>query len=158
MSPSSRKIRSAAPEDRSPFFAHGGQALDYDWAVSGSDLITANQPFLVAIPTTAGTGSEVGRSSVVTDPKTQSKRTVFSGHMMPPLVLADPQLTVGLPASVTANTGLDALTHAVEAYLTPGFHPLADGIALRAIGMVGGALRRAGFVIDMSKAGTIAAD
>lgn len=123
---------------------HGGKALDYDWSRGGTDRITTDQPFLVAIPTTAGTGSEVGRSSVITDPETHSKRSVFSAHMMPPLVIADPELTRGLPASITANTGIDALTHAAEAYLTPaGYQPLCDGIALRAIGMVGGALRRA---------------
>jgi alcohol dehydrogenase class IV len=124
--------------------SHGGRALDYDWAKGGTERIRADQPFLVAVPTTAGTGSEVGRSSVVTDPETQSKRPIFSAHMMPPLVLADPALTRGLPPAVTANTGVDALTHAAEAYLTPaGYQPLCDGIALRAVGMVGGALRRA---------------
>lgn len=124
--------------------SHGGQALDYDWAKGGTDKITADQPFLVAVPTTAGTGSEVGRSSVVTDPATKTKRPVFSAHMMPPLVIADPELTRGLPKSITANTGIDALTHATEAYLTnAGYQPLCDGVALRSIGMVGGALRRA---------------
>ena len=124
--------------------SHGGDPLDYDYFVGGMDKITADQPFLVAIPTTAGTGSEVGRSSVVTDPQTKVKRPIFSPHMLPPLVVADPQLTVGLPARITADTGIDALTHSVEAYLTPaGYRPMCDGIALRGIGMVGGALRAA---------------
>ncbi|RMG09493.1 MAG: iron-containing alcohol dehydrogenase [Planctomycetota bacterium] len=123
---------------------HGGRCLDYAWSEGGGERITDDQPFLVAVPTTAGTGSEVGRSSVVTDPRTRRKISIFSPHMMPPLVLCDPELTRGLPPAVTANTGIDALTHAVEAYLTPaGYQPLCDGIALRAIGMVGGALRRA---------------
>lgn len=124
--------------------SHGGRALDYEFfhGARGRE-IGPDQPFLVAIPTTAGTGSEVGRSSVVTDPVSRRKETIFSAHMMPPLVLCDPELTRSLPPSVTAHTGLDALTHAAEAYLTPGFHPLADGVALRAIELIGGALRRA---------------
>ncbi|MDC3379191.1 iron-containing alcohol dehydrogenase [Planctomycetota bacterium] len=121
----------------------GGVALDYDWAVSGSDKIPAELPPFVAIPTTAGTGSEVGRSAVITNPATKTKRSVFAAQLLAVAVLADPELTLGLPASVTANTGIDALTHAIEAYLTPGFNPMCDGIALQAIGMVGGALRRA---------------
>jgi alcohol dehydrogenase class IV len=124
--------------------SHGGKALDYDWSVGGIEKITAKQPFIVTVPTTAGTGSEVGRSSVVTDPETKTKRAIFSPFMMPPLVICDPELTRGLPPTITANTGIDALTHAVEAHLTnAGYQPLCDGIALRAISMVGGALRRA---------------
>jgi len=122
---------------------HGGAPLDYDFFAGGAEKITADQPFLVAVPTTAGTGSEVGRSSVLTDPATRRKRSIASPHLMPPLVVCDPELTLSLPPAVTADTGVDALTHATEAYLTPGYHPLADGVALRAIGMVGGALRRA---------------
>ncbi len=122
----------------------GGKALDYEFFHGPRGrAITAEQPFLVAIPTTAGTGSEVGRSSVVTDPASRRKVSVFSRHMLPPLVLCDPELTLSLPKSVTAHTGMDALTHSTEAYLTPGFHPLADGVALEAIGLIGGALRRA---------------
>src|SRR5690606_20942361 len=90
-------------------------------------------PFTVAVPTTAGTGSEVGRSSVVSDDETHAKKIIFSPKMMPAMVFADPELTLGLPAHVTAATGMDALTHNVEAYLAQGYHPMADGIALEGV-------------------------
>lgn len=84
---------------------------------------------VVAVPTTAGTGSEVGRAGVITD-DTHTKRVIFHPLMMPRVVIADPELTVGLPRSITVGTGMDALAHCLEAYCAPGYHPMADGIAI----------------------------
>ena len=85
---------------------------------------------VIAVPTTAGTGSEVGRAAVVTDGAGGRKMIIFHPRMMPRTVIADPALTLGLPPHLTAATGMDALTHCLEAYFAPGFHPLADGVAV----------------------------
>ena len=98
---------------------------------------------IVAIPTTAGTGSEVGRAAVITDRQFQLKRIIFHPKMLPGTVILDPQLTVGLPSPLTAATGMDALSHALEAYCAPGYHPLAAGIAVEAIRLVKEFLPRA---------------
>ncbi len=87
----------------------------------------------IAIPTTSGTGSEVGRAAVITQGETHAKKIIFHPQMMPSLVILDPNLTYGLPKHITAWTGIDALVHALEAYLAPGFHPMADGIAMETI-------------------------
>ncbi len=91
---------------------------------------------VVAVPTTAGTGSEVGRAAVVTNETTHTKTVIFHPAMMPRVVIADPELTVGLPPHVTAATGMDALAHSLEAYCAPGYHPMADGIALEGMRLV----------------------
>ena len=91
---------------------------------------------VIAVPTTAGTGSEVGRASVIADEETHTKRVVFHAAMMPKAVIADPALTVGLPADITAATGMDALAHSLEAYSAPGYHPMADGIALEGMRLI----------------------
>lgn len=85
---------------------------------------------VVAVPTTAGTGSEVGRAAVITDESTHTKKIIFHPKMLPGVVLADPELLVGLPRRITAATGMDALAHNLEAYCAPHHHPIADGIAL----------------------------
>nr|WP_297459065.1 iron-containing alcohol dehydrogenase [uncultured Halomonas sp.] len=85
---------------------------------------------IVAVPTTAGTGSEVGRASVITDETEHVKRIIFHPGMMPATVFLDPELTVGLPPSITAATGMDALSHCMEAWCAPNYHPLAEGIAV----------------------------
>ena len=90
----------------------------------------------IAIPTTSGTGSEVGRASVILDEKSQVKRIIFHPSMMPELVIADPELTLGLPAKLTAATGIDAFVHSFEAFCAPGFHPMADGIAVEGMRLV----------------------
>jgi alcohol dehydrogenase class IV len=90
----------------------------------------------VAVPTTAGTGSEVGRASVILDETTHVKKIIFHPRMLPAVVISDPELTVGLPPRITAATGMDALAHSLEAYCAPGFHPLADGIAVEAMRLV----------------------
>jgi alcohol dehydrogenase class IV len=91
---------------------------------------------VVAVPTTAGTGSEVGRASVITDTKAHVKRTIFHARMLPATVILDPELTVGLPARLTAATGMDALSHNLEAYCSPFYHPMAAGIALEGMRLV----------------------
>jgi alcohol dehydrogenase class IV len=103
---------------------------------------------VVAVPTTAGTGSEVGRCSVIVNPEDPDapggrKIIVFHAKMLPERVIADPELTVGLPAKITAAVGMDALAHNLEAYCAPGFHPMADGIAVEGIRLVATSLRRA---------------
>ncbi|WP_067561480.1 iron-containing alcohol dehydrogenase [Halofilum ochraceum] len=97
----------------------------------------------VAIPTTAGTGSEVGRASVITNDETHRKMIIFHPRMLPAAVILDPETTVGLPPQITAATGMDALSHCFEAWCAPGFHPMADGIALEGLRLIGTALPRA---------------
>jgi len=90
----------------------------------------------IAVPTTSGTGSEVGRASVITNEATHTKKIIFHPKMLPSIVISDPALTVGLPPHVTAATGMDALAHCLEAYCAPGFHPMADGIAVEGMRLV----------------------
>ena len=98
---------------------------------------------VVAVPTTAGTGSEVGRASVITDDHVHVKRIIFHAKMLPSVVILDPELTVGLPAKLTAATGMDALSHNLEAYCSPFYHPMATGIALEGIRLIKQFLPRA---------------
>jgi len=91
---------------------------------------------IIAVPTTAGTGSEVGRASVILDESTHLKKIIFHPKMQPAIVISDPELSAGLPARITAATGMDALAHCLEAYCAPGFHPMADGIALEGMRLV----------------------
>ncbi|QUM81235.1 iron-containing alcohol dehydrogenase [Moritella sp. 5] len=98
---------------------------------------------VVAVPTTSGTGSEVGRASVITDSEHHIKRIIFHPNMLPAVVILDPQLSVGLPAALTATTGMDALSHALEAYCANAYHPMAEGIALEAIRLIKEYLPRA---------------
>ena len=90
----------------------------------------------IAIPTTAGTGSEVGRAAVILDPRDHAKKIIFHPGLQPNLVLADPELTVGLPPALTAATGMDAFAHCFEAYCAPNYHPMADGIALEGMRLI----------------------
>jgi len=98
---------------------------------------------VVAVPTTAGTGSEVGRAAVVTHAATQTKKIIFHPHMMPKAAICDPELTVGMPPYLTAGTGMDALSHCLEAYCVASYHPLAEGIALEGMRLVKENLARA---------------
>jgi alcohol dehydrogenase class IV len=98
---------------------------------------------IIAVPTTAGTGSEVGRAGVITDSKAHVKKVIFHPKMMPAVVICDPELTVGLPPQITVGTGLDAFAHCLEAYCAPGFHPLADGVAVEGMRLVKEYLPRA---------------
>jgi alcohol dehydrogenase class IV len=112
---------------------HPGDLFDYEDEMPGARPITGDVPHLVALPTTAGTGSEVGRSAVISDDETHIKKIIFSPHLLAKAVYADPELTVDLPAPITAATGIDALTHNVEAYLAKNFNPICDGIALEGL-------------------------
>ncbi|MYZ48205.1 iron-containing alcohol dehydrogenase [Propylenella binzhouense] len=98
---------------------------------------------IIAVPTTAGTGSEVGRAGVITDEATHTKKVIFHPKMMPTTVICDPELTVGMPPRITAGTGMDALAHCLEAYCAPAFHPMADGIAVEGMRLVFDSLPRA---------------
>lgn len=91
---------------------------------------------VIAVPTTAGTGSEVGRAGVITNEETATKKVIFHPKMMPVIVIADPVLTSGMPPFITAGTGMDAFAHCLEAYCAPGYHPMADGIAIEGMRLV----------------------
>jgi alcohol dehydrogenase class IV len=120
--------------------SHPGDILEYAWDHPQVRPINAPLPYFVAVPTTAGTGSEVGRSSVISDDETHVKKIVFSPALLAKAVFADPELTVDLPPAITAATGMDALTHNVESYLSPAYHPLCDGIAVEGVRIAAAAL------------------
>ena len=119
---------------------HEGDIIEYAWDHPKVRPIDKPLPWFVALPTTAGTGSEVGRSAVISEDETHLKRVVFSAAILARAVFADPELTLGLPAPVTAATGMDALTHNIESYLSPAYHPLCDGIALEGTRIAAAAL------------------
>ncbi|MEM7566017.1 MAG: iron-containing alcohol dehydrogenase [Pseudomonadota bacterium] len=102
------------------------------WTRADADAIAP----IIAVPTTAGTGSEVGRASVLTDETTELKKIIFHPRMMPATVIADPELTVGMPRAITAGTGMDAFAHCLEAYCSPHYHPMSAGIALEGMRLV----------------------
>jgi len=102
------------------------------WTRADSDAIAP----IVAVPTTAGTGSEVGRAGVLTNEATHTKKIIFHPKLLPAIVIADPELTIGMPPFITVGTGMDALAHCLEAYCAPGYHPMADGIALEGMRLV----------------------
>ena len=116
---------------------------DYEAGRGGADRIGPDMPPMIAVPTTAGTGSEVGRSAVFTFRGLGRKSLIFSPHLMPSFAVADPELTAGLPPHLTAATGMDALTHNVEAYLSTCYHPMCDAIARGGVRLVAQHLRRA---------------
>lgn len=117
----------------------GQQGSLWDFEDMGDNWRRANSKGIagiIAIPTTAGTGSEVGRASVITDPQQKCKKIIFHPKMMPTTVILDPELIVDLPPHITAATGMDALSHCLEAYSAPGYHPMAEGIALEGIRLI----------------------
>jgi len=122
---------------------HDRPLEEYDDLKNGGDLITDGMPPMIAIATTSGTGSEVGRSTVITLKATQRKTVIFSPHLIPNVAIEDPELTLGLPPPITAATGMDAMTHNLEAYLAKGFQPMCDAIALHGVQMVNRNLRAA---------------
>ncbi|MBC8257008.1 MAG: iron-containing alcohol dehydrogenase [Candidatus Marinimicrobia bacterium] len=115
---------------------HDPPLAQYDDTMGGDAKIINPMPPLYAIPTTAGTGSEVGRSSVITLKETGRKTIFFHPGLMPDIAVLDPKLTVGLPPKITAATGMDAFTHCVEAYLVDSFHPMADSLAVEGMKMI----------------------
>lgn len=113
-----------------------GSVFDYEDVGDNWTKIDASKiPAKIAVPTTAGTGSEVGRASVITDAE-HNKKIIFHPKMLPELVIADPELTYGLPGRLTAATGMDALAHCFEAFCAPGYHPMADGIAMEGMWLI----------------------
>jgi alcohol dehydrogenase class IV len=115
---------------------HREDLFKYDDLVGGDVYVTNDVPHFITIPTTAGTGSEVGRSAIIADDETHQKKILFSPKLMAKIVFADPMLTMELPAFITAATGMDALTHNMEAFLAKNFHPICDGIALEGIALI----------------------
>ncbi|HTL08953.1 MAG TPA: iron-containing alcohol dehydrogenase [Chitinophagaceae bacterium] len=119
---------------------HHRDLFDYDDLLGGDQYVTEAVPYFITIPTTSGTGSEVGRSAIISEDDTHRKRILFHPKLLAKIVFADPLLTMELPPFVTAATGMDALTHNMEAFLARGFHPMCDGIALEGMALVNEAI------------------
>ena len=119
---------------------HKRDLFDYDDLIGGDKYVTEDVPHFITVPTTSGTGSEVGRSAIISEDNTKKKRILFSPKLLARIVFADPLLTMELPGFITAATGMDALTHNMEAYLAKGFHPMCDGIALEGISLISDSL------------------
>lgn len=115
---------------------HHRDLFDYDDLIGGDQYVTEEVPYFITIPTTSGTGSEVGRSAIISEDDTHRKRILFSPKLLARIVFADPLLTMDLPPFVTAATGMDALTHNMEAFLAKNFHPLCEGIALEGMALI----------------------
>jgi len=122
---------------------HREDLFKYDDLIGGDVYITNDVPTLITIPTTAGTGSEVGRSSIISDDETHQKKILFSPKLLAAIVFADPELTMALPPFITAATGMDALTHNMEAFLAKNYHPICDGIALEGMRLISESLETA---------------
>jgi alcohol dehydrogenase class IV len=122
---------------------HRDDLFKYDDLIGGDVYVTNDVPHFITIPTTSGTGSEVGRSAIIADDETHQKKILFSPKLMARIVFADPALTMDLPPHVTAATGMDALTHNMEAFLAKNPHPICDGIALEGISLIRDALENA---------------
>jgi len=122
---------------------HREDLFKYDDLIGGDVYVTNDVPHFITIPTTAGTGSEVGRSAIIADDETHQKKILFSPKLLAKIVFADPMLTMDLPAHITAATGMDALTHNMEAYLAKMPHPLCEGIALEGISLISQSLEKA---------------
>ena len=115
---------------------HTRDLFDYDDLLGGDQYVTEEIPHFITVPTTAGTGSEVGRSAIISEDETKRKRILFAPSLLAKIVFADPLLTLDLPPFVTAATGMDALTHNMEAYLAKNYHPMCSGIALEGIKLI----------------------
>jgi alcohol dehydrogenase class IV len=115
---------------------HREDLFKYDDLIGGDVYVTNDVPPFITIPTTAGAGSEVGRSAIIADDVTHQKKILFSPKLLAQIVFADPLLTMDLPANVTAATGMDALTHNMEAYIAKNFHPICEGIALEGMKLI----------------------
>jgi len=115
---------------------HRRDLFEYDDLIGGDKYITEDVPYFVTVPTTSGTGSEVGRSAIIADDITHQKKILFSPKLLAKVIFADPLLTMELPPFITAATGMDALTHNMEAFLVDSYHPMCDGIALEGISLI----------------------
>jgi alcohol dehydrogenase class IV len=122
---------------------HREDLFVYDDLIGGDVHVTNDVPHFITIPTTAGTGSEVGRSAIIADDETHQKKILFSPKLLARIVFADPLLTMDLPPAVTAATGMDAFTHNIEAYLAKMSHPMCEGIALEGIALIGASIEKA---------------
>jgi alcohol dehydrogenase class IV len=122
---------------------HRRDLFDYDDLIGGDVYVTEEVPYFVTVPTTSGTGSEVGRSAIISEDDTHRKRILFSPKLLAKIVFADPLLTMDLPSFVTAATGMDALTHNLEAYLAKNWHPMCEGIALQGVELINGSIAQA---------------
>ncbi len=122
---------------------HHRDLFDYDDLIGGDQYVTEAVPYFVTVPTTAGTGSEVGRSAIISEDESKKKRILFAPKLMARQVFADPELTMELPPHVTAATGMDALTHNMEAYLAKNYHPMCDGIALEGMALIARSIEKA---------------
>lgn len=115
---------------------HHRDLFDYDDLIGGDKYVTEEVPYFITVPTTSGTGSEVGRSAIISEDDTHRKRILFSPKLLAKIVYADPLLTMDLPSFVTAATGMDALTHNLEAYIAKMWHPMCEGIALQGVSLI----------------------
>lgn len=122
---------------------HREDLFKYDDLIGGDVFVTNDVPHFVTIPTTAGTGSEVGRSAIISDDVTHQKRILFSPKLIAKIVFADPLLTLELPPFITAATGMDAMTHNMEAYLAKMPHPMCEGIAMQGMMLINESLEKA---------------
>lgn len=122
---------------------HREDLFKYDDLIGGDVYVTNEVPHFITIPTTAGTGSEVGRSAIIADDETHQKKILFSPKLLAQIIFADPMLTMDLPPFITAATGMDALTHNMEAFLAKNWHPMCDGIALEGISLIHESLEEA---------------
>jgi alcohol dehydrogenase class IV len=122
---------------------HREDLFKYDDLIGGDVYVINDVPHFITIPTTAGTGSEVGRSAIIADDETHQKKILFSPKLLAKIVFADPMLTMELPAAVTAATGMDALTHNMEAYIAKMPHPMCEGIALEGIALIHQSIEKA---------------
>ncbi len=122
---------------------HHRDLFDYDDLIGGDKYVTEDVPYFITVPTTSGTGSEVGRSAIISEDESHKKRILFAPRLMAKMVFADPELTYDLPPFVTAATGMDALTHNMEAYIAKMYHPICDGIALQGISLISESIEEA---------------
>ncbi|MCI5058210.1 MAG: iron-containing alcohol dehydrogenase [Flavobacteriales bacterium] len=122
----------------------------YDDLIGGDKYITEPIPHFITVPTTSGTGSEVGRSAIISENESKRKRILFHPTLLAKIVFADPLLTMDLPSFITAATGMDALTHNMEAYMAKGYHPMCDGIALEGIKMISDSIETATLKPDLA--------
>jgi alcohol dehydrogenase class IV len=122
---------------------HREDLFKYDDLIGGDIYVTNDVPYFITIPTTAGTGSEVGRSAIIADDETHQKKILFSPKLLAKIIFADPELTIDLPGPITAATGMDALTHNMEAFIAKMEHPLCEGIALEGIRLIHQSIEKA---------------
>jgi alcohol dehydrogenase class IV len=129
---------------------HHRDLFDYDDLIGGDKYVTEEVPYFITVPTTSGTGSEVGRSAIISEDDTHRKRILFSPKLLAKIGYADPLLTMDLPPFVTAATGMDALTHNLEAYIAKMFHPMCEGIALQGVSLIVGSIVQATLSPDLA--------